>query len=157
MNAEMKSPYDSGHSRTIRRAICTGAQVTFFLCVIFAVTGCSKNPSITLSNNYNECGGTLHVSGTGFTAGRQVQISATNTPGSPTMRKIASATADSSGNVSADIPYSWPAPQSLPGCAVGSTSMATITITATDVQSNSPAFATVDLHNCGMVWSKCPA
>lgn len=127
------------------------------LAALLVCTACPKNPSITLSNTPNEVGGTLHISGSGFTGGGKVSFSATNTPGHPAIEPIGATTADSGGNINANIPFSWPAPGVLPGCAQGSTSTVTVTITATDNASNSPTFATIDLTNCGMVWSQSPA
>jgi hypothetical protein len=127
------------------------------LAALLVCTACPKNPSITLSNTPNEVGGTLHISGSGFTGGGKVSFSATNTPGHSAIEPIGGTTAASDGSVSADIPFSWPSPGVLPGCAQGSTSTVTVTITATDNASNSPTFATIDLVNCGMVWSQSPA
>jgi len=124
---------------------------------LLILTACPKNPAIQVSSTPNSVGGTLHISGQGFTGGGHVNLSATNTPGHATIEPIGGTNAASDGSIKVDLPFSWPGGQSLPGCAQGSTSTVTVTITATDASSNSPAFATIDLTNCGMVWSQSPA
>lgn len=127
------------------------------LVALLILTACPKNPTIQVSSTPSQVGGTLHISGQGFTGGGHVNFSATNTPGHPTIEPIGGTNAASDGSIKVDLPFSWPGGQSLPGCAQGSTDRVTVTITATDASSNSPTFATIDLANCGMVWSQSPA
>jgi len=126
--------------------------------LILCMTACPKNPTISLNNVTNQCGGTLYVNGSGFTKGGKVQISATNTPGSPGVQAITTATADSSGNISVPIPYYNPGGGGLPGCAFGSGATTAVTILAVDEATGSPASAVVNIRNCNMVWGQqCPA
>lgn len=127
------------------------------LALVLCLAGCGKSPTITVNNTPNQCGGTLHVSGSGFTASGQVQISASGTPGLSGTQKISVATADSSGNIAVDIPFNYPGPGVLPGCAQGSTSTANVTIGAADLKTGSVTFTTIALPNCGMAWGVCPA
>jgi hypothetical protein len=46
--------------------------------------------------------------------------------------------------------YRFESGSALPGCAYASNAIVSVTITATDLASNSPAFASVDVINC--VW-----
>jgi hypothetical protein len=139
------------------RSLSIALRVGALLAILLTFTACPKNPSITVNITPNEVGGTMHVSGSGFTGGGHVSVSAANTPGHPAIETVGSTTADSSGSISVDFPFSWPGPGILPGCAQGSTSTVTVTITATDNASNSPTFATIAMVNCGTLWSQSPA
>ncbi len=137
--------------------LLAGLRLFPVLAVVLILSACPKNPSIEVSNTPNEVGGTLHISGSGFTPNGHVNLSAMNTPGHSAIEPIGGAKATATGSISVNVPFSWPGPGVLPGCAQGSTSRVTVTITATDTANNSPAFATIDLVNCGTIWSESPA
>lgn len=155
--------FDSGVHGLLHRSNDLGLRLAAHLrlfpviAALLILTACPKNPAIQVSNTSNQVGGTLHISGQGFTGGGQVNLSATNTPGHPAIEPIGKTNAAADGTIQVSLPFSWPGLQSLPGCEQGSTSRVTVTITASDASSNSPAFATIDLANCGMVWSQSPA
>jgi CubicO group peptidase (beta-lactamase class C family) len=124
-----------------------------------ALTGLpsSAKPAITVNNAPNTCGGTLYVSATGFTPGEELSITVKGAPGSKSPQKIGVVGhVGPHGNVSMQIPYSLDPYSGLPGCRFGSTATALVTITATD-QSGDSASTEVDLRNCGITWSACPA
>ena len=115
-------------------------------------------PTITVNNVTNACGGTLYVSGSGFTEVEQVHITVKNAPGltSPQEIKFVVGTADKLGKVSIQIPYSINPYSGLPGCPMGSTSTVVVTIIATD-KLGRKASTEIYLRNCGITWGACPA
>lgn len=138
-------------------SMLTRARALALFAAVLILTACPKNPTITVNNMPNEVGGTLNISGSGFTPSGEINLSALNTPGHSSIESIGKAKASATGTFSVDIPFSWPGPGVLPGCAQGSNSRLTVTITATDDASNSPSFATTDMVNCGTSWSRSPA
>ena len=75
---------------------------------LLILTACPKNPAIQVSSTPNSVGGTLHISGQGFTGGGHVNFSATNTPGHATIEPIGGTNAASDGSIKVDLPFSWP-------------------------------------------------
>jgi hypothetical protein len=115
-------------------------------------------PTITVNNVTNQCGGTLYVSGSGFTKGEQVHITVKNAPGLKSPQEIGTAvgTAGKLGKVSIQIPYSINPYSGLPGCGKGTTATVVVTIIATD-ESGHKASTEIYLRNCGISWGACPA
>ncbi len=115
-------------------------------------------PMISVNNVTNQCGGTLYVSGSGFTAGEQVHITVKNAPGLESPQRIGTAVgvASKQGKVTIQIPYSTNPYSGLPGCGNGTTATVVVTITATD-ESRHSASTEIYLRNCGITWGACPA
>ncbi|HYX67684.1 MAG TPA: hypothetical protein VE825_01015 [Terriglobales bacterium] len=114
--------------------------------------------TIAVNDVTNECGGTLYVSGSGFTPGEQVHITVKNAPGLKSPQKIGTAvgTVNKQGKVSIQIPYSGNPYSGLPGCGKGSTAQVVVTIVATD-ESGHEASTEIYMRNCGITWGACPA
>lgn len=125
-----------------------------------ALTGLpsSAKPAISVNNVTNACGGTLYVSGAGFTAGEQVSLTVKNAPGLKSPQKLESfvGKADTGGRFNIQVPYSTNPYSGLPGCGNGSTATVVVTIIATD-QSGDTASTEIYLRNCAITWGACPA
>jgi CubicO group peptidase (beta-lactamase class C family) len=125
-----------------------------------ALTGLpsSAKPALTVDENVtNSCGGTLYVSGSGFTAGEEVTITVKSAPGSSSPQKLGFVgRVGPRGRVRIQIPYSFEPFSGLPGCRFGSTATALVTIVARD-QSGDTASTEIYLRNCGISWTACPA
>jgi hypothetical protein len=137
------------------RRLRIGARFALF-CLALALTAlpASAKPGVSVTNSPTTSGGTLFVNGSGFTKGEQVQISVTNTPGSPKTQKIgtAVATVTKAGSFSLKIPYSFSPYSGLPGCAFSSTKTVTITIHATEVKSKQKASGQTYIRDCLVYW-----
>jgi hypothetical protein len=148
----------------VDRLIRCGLQMAGVIGLAVSLTGCPKSPSIAATITSNSCfGGVLNVSGSGFTKNGKVQISAANTPGSPTLEKIFSGTADKNGNINFNIQYWSPEINAgkLPGCNPNSGATVPVTILAVDEASGSltpvTLLSTVNLRNCAIAWGQeCP-
>lgn len=139
------------------RGFRASMQLLPLLAIVLMLTGC---PSIQQAyNTENQTGGTVHVSGTGFTPGGQVVFYARHTPGHPDSWRIYETQASPSGTVEVNIGYTWPVgdpevQDGLPGCVNGSNaSPVTVIITALDRESSAAPTKTVNLKNCGTAWS----
>jgi CubicO group peptidase (beta-lactamase class C family) len=125
-----------------------------------ALTGLpsSAKPALAVNEDAtNTCGGTLYLTGTGFTPGEEVTITVKSAPGSRSPQKLGLVgKVGPRGRVRIQLPYSFDSFSSLPGCGFGSTATALVTIIATD-QSGDQASTEIYLRNCGITWTACPA
>ena len=106
-----------------------------------------------MNDNTNTCGGTLVVTGSGFTKGEEVQIAVTGIPGTKGTIKIGTAVGTAkgkNGTINIQIPYSLGS-----GCAFNAGSVL-ITVHAAD-KSKHKASAETSIKKCQIEWTACPA
>jgi hypothetical protein len=115
--------------------------------LILVLVAC-ENPSITIINQTNQTGGTLQVTGSGFTPGNPVSVSINNVPGVGPWQENAGK-ADGIGHINVTITYSYAPGSQLPGCVTGSNSTVTLNADAIDSTSHVTAAAQVIVLNCG--------
>jgi hypothetical protein len=114
------------------------------------LVGCTV-PSIQVTNEKNQTGGWIHVSGTGFRQGAILQIRADNPPGLTGSFPLGTVTASGPGGSFPvnTFQYTFNSSSNLPGCAYYSSDSVSIIISATDTSNNARALANVTVINCG--------
>lgn len=144
--------------RTARGSNCSSLQSAgiglglFFLCLLLA--GCPKeNPTIQAIPNdlANQSGGTLQITGSGFTPGNPIRVGVLNPPGATSPWGQAAGNADGSGNINITVSYSWDTSSTLPGCASGNSSgsLTSLNVTAADSSTHAFGAAQAQVKNCG--------
>ena len=122
-----------------------------FIAVIVMTAGCTKeNPTITATNQPNETGGTLQISGSGFTGGFPVSVSVLNVPGTgkPWSEKAGNATTGGTINVTVSYTYVPDVP-ALPGCKTNNFTSDTLNVTAADDSTHAFGATRVAVQDCG--------
>ena len=123
----------------------------------FAASHPGVKPAIAVNDVTNTCGGTLYVNGSGFLPNEKVSLTVKNAPGLKSPQKLGTTgTANASGNLTIQIPYSGDPYSGLPGCTSGSTATVVVIITASG-EISGDASAEIYMKNCGITWGACPA
>jgi len=111
---------------------------------------CGPSPTLSVSNEPNQSGGTLHISGAIATHGGLVHVGILNGPDRTAPINLPNLTADSSGIFKVDFPYTFNPTSNRPGCQFASSNQGySLNVSATDVAANAPSFATVAIADCG--------
>lgn len=116
-----------------------------------ALSGCNPKEVISISavDHPNQTGGSLEISGSGFTPNNPVDVGITNAPGLNAPWHQAAGVAVG-GNIHVTISYTHPGTANpLPGCQVGSADVVKLTVTATDHATHEFGTTTVPVANCG--------
>lgn len=108
-------------------------------------------PSIQVTNEKSQSGGWIHISGTGFRQGANLEIRADNPPGLTTSFPLGTVTASGPGGSFPvnTFQYTFNSSSTLPGCNYPSGNSVSIIISATDHSNNARALANVTVINCG--------
>jgi hypothetical protein len=113
----------------------------------------SAKPGISVTDNTNECGGTLVVTGSGFKTGEQVHISISGlseTKGTLKLGTAVGTATGKNGRINIQIPYSLGSDCSFHGGSV------LITVHASDSTHQSASGATY-IRSCQIIWTACAA
>jgi hypothetical protein len=126
--------------------------------VLIPSAACTLNPTITSYNQPNACGGSIHVSGSGFTPNGKIEIEVLGYFQQSGWVDYGSTTATSSGAFSNfDANFWYPGPGVVPGCAFDAPLDNTVTVMAKDVTTGSVTFSTADTLSCPVAIGICPA
>ncbi len=119
---------------------------------------CTLNPTITSHNNSNQCGGTIGVSGTGFTPNGKVEIEVLGFWQHSGWWDLGSTTANGAGSFSNfNWGFSYDAYSVEPGCAWDAGETNTVTVMAKDLTTGSVTFSTASTAACPIEAGECPA
>jgi hypothetical protein len=108
-------------------------------------TACTLNPTITASNAPNACGGTLHFSGTGYTANARYDVQILGLVGVSGWADLGQGDTNSSGDFDDAWGYIFPGPGFC-----DTNVMTTVTVMGKDLTTGSVTFTTVDVPNCAL-------
>jgi hypothetical protein len=134
------------HARPSVRFLVSGA-LLLLLALFFA---CGPSPTAIASNEPNQSGGTLHVSGVLATKGGVAHVAFLNPPGRSGPISAPDVTSDGAGNYKVDFAYTYNPLSPLPGCKFASSNTGyTLNVSATDVATTGVAFTTVAIADCG--------
>lgn len=125
------------------------------------LSGCpNPHPTLQVSNQTTETGGSLQIIGTGFNLGDPVTLKIENVPGIGTWSSSAGKTTATggklpAGSISVTVSYSLSPYSTLPGCRTGNSPdyYATLSITATASEDDGSSYGTppaqLQVANCG--------
>jgi hypothetical protein len=118
---------------------------------LLLLAGCpNEHPTIQVANQKNQTGGSLLITGSGFTPGNPVSVSILNAPGLPQPWTEKAGSADGSGKINVTVSYSYPGLGKLPGCQTGNPDnyLTSLNVTGTDSATHVFAAAQADTINC---------
>jgi hypothetical protein len=118
---------------------------------------CTLNPTISSYNASNECGGTIHVTGSGFTPGGRVEIYVLGFYERTGWLDLGATSAPGGNLTPFDWGFSYQPYSSAPGCAWDAGDGDTVTVMAKDLATGSVTFSTADVAECPIEAGECPA
>jgi ABC-type molybdate transport system substrate-binding protein len=119
------------------------------LLISLVLVGCTnEKPTIKVTNQTNQTGGSLQITGSGFTAQNPISVSILNAPGLTAPWSEKAGKADGNSGINVTVTYSYAGSGKLPGCQTGNTAVTPINVTAADSKTNALAASQVDVINC---------
>lgn len=121
--------------------------------------GCpSPHPTLQVTTQTTETGGTLQITGAGFIYGDPVTLKIESVPGIGTWSSGAGKATEPGGKapvgtINITVSYSHNQFSTLPGCTTGNNSQATLNVTVTATEDDGSSYGTaptqVQVANCG--------
>ncbi len=119
---------------------------------------CTINPTITSSTQHNQCGGTIVVSGNGFTPGGQVNIQVLGFWERSGFVDLGNVSAPNGSFTNFEWGFSYQPFVVEPGCAWDASQNAhTVTVMAKDLTTGTVTFSTATTAECPIEPGACPA
>ncbi len=134
-----------------------GSAIALAGALLIPSAACTINPTITSYNESNQCGGTIHVSGSGFTPGGRVEIYVLGFWQHSGWWDLGATTAPGGTLESFQWPFSYQPYSTEPGCAFNAGNNDTVTVMAKDIATGTVTFTTANVAQCPIEAGECPA